>query len=243
MSATPQRDDHMPKPQMLLDLYLHLAKASEEQGRPLQQDKFLVLAARVAQKAGWIRVAEDCRRHILKHNPNHILKRFPSMAEALECDDIRQYIRQLMRIYPFEKAEYLLDKFRASGYSGKHGYSLSVKPKSEPNGANAPSPTKPAAPAPRKPQPSPVVAGPVNGDSGSSVVRPSLQKALAAPAVKARPVPVSVEPPAEPLPLEIPHLTPPLSISPWTFYSWLVFALSLGIAIGGAAVFYLNSPG
>lgn len=235
---TPRRDHCMPRPRTLLDLYLHLAKASEEQGRPLQQDKFLVLAASVAQKANWGRVAEECRRRVLKHNPNHILKRFPSMAEALESEDIRQYVRQLMRIYPFEKAEYLLDKFRASGYSGSHGYSLTIKPIGNASvGGDAK-----VGPAPSSPAGKPAsYETPVNGNGPHTTVRPTLQKALAKPSVKAtRKEP---EPQLEPLPLEIPSASPQMSISYWTFFSWLIFALAFGIAVGGVAVFYFHPPG
>lgn len=227
-----EREGFMPKPQVMIDLYLHLAKASEEQGRPLQRDKFLVLAARIAQKAGWEKVAEDCRRHVLKHNPNHILKRFPTMAEALESDDIRQYIRQLLRIYPFEKAEYLLDKFRASGYSGSHGYNWSVKQKHNDNGHSQPAPKAGRADLPK-----------TNGHAkpaAPKVVRPTLQKALAKTQVKRAPVLEMPVESFEPLPLELPQASPTLQISHWNLCSWLIFSFALGLAIGGAAVLYLN---
>lgn len=103
-------------------MYLHLARASEEQRKPLQRDKFLVLAGGAALEANFPRVAEECRQRLLADNPNHILRNFATMREAFESEDIVHYANQLLRTYPFEKAEYLLEKYRASGYSSGHGY-------------------------------------------------------------------------------------------------------------------------
>lgn len=119
----------MPAPAELLELYLHLARASEEQRKPLQRDKFLVLAGGAALEANFPRVAEECRRRLLADNPNHILRNFSTMREAFESEDIVHYANQLLRYYPFEKAEYLLEKYRAGGYSSGHGYGSIVESK------------------------------------------------------------------------------------------------------------------
>ncbi|MGL4464633.1 MAG: hypothetical protein ACRDD1_02180, partial [Planctomycetia bacterium] len=112
----------MPAPEALIDLYLHLASASDHQRLPLQRDKFLVLAGGFAEMGGNPELAERCRLRLLAGNPNHLLKNFESMQEAMQSDDVRFYTKQLLRLYPFEKAEYLLYKFRASGYSGRHEF-------------------------------------------------------------------------------------------------------------------------
>lgn len=116
----------MPAPVELLDLYLHLARASEEQSKPLQRDKFLVLAGGAALASGYARVAEECRQRLLADNPNHILRNFGSMSDAFDSEDIQHYANQLLRTYPFEKAEYLLEKYRSSGYTSGHGYGAIV---------------------------------------------------------------------------------------------------------------------
>ncbi|MFO0947511.1 MAG: hypothetical protein U1D30_16565 [Planctomycetota bacterium] len=112
----------MPAPETMLDLYLHLACASDAEGRPLQRDKFLILAAEIAHVSGYGGIAEQCRIRVLERNPNHMLKYFASMREALGSDEVRSYTRQLFRLYPFERAEHLLSKYRASGYTGHHGF-------------------------------------------------------------------------------------------------------------------------
>lgn len=121
--ANPQ-SRRAPTPERMLDLYLHLARIAESQRRPTQRDQFLALAAGIAYKAGFPNYAEHCRTRLLLHNPDHMYKNFRSMKYALRAEDVRQYLRQLLRIYPVEKADYLLDKFRAAGYVGDHGYGL-----------------------------------------------------------------------------------------------------------------------
>jgi hypothetical protein len=129
----------MPAPEALLDLYLNLADASEEQGKPLQRDKFLVLAAGAAQGAGFLQIAEDCRCRILKNNPNHLLREFASMAEAVRSEDLRGVTAQLLRAFPFEKAEYLLSKFRDGGFQHRHKYpELAIQPKKSSGSASLP---------------------------------------------------------------------------------------------------------
>jgi hypothetical protein len=138
----------MPATEALLDLYLNLADASEEQGKPLQRDKFLVLAAGAAQGGGFLQIAEDCRTRILQHNPNHLLREFASMAEAVRSEDLRGVTVQLQRAYPFEKAEYLLAKFRDGGFQVRCKYpELAVGPKQSSGG------TSPAAETLGKPRP------------------------------------------------------------------------------------------
>lgn len=112
----------MPAPESMLDLYLHLASAADADARPIQRDKFLILAAGIAQTVGYAGIAEDCRLRVIENNPNHLLRQFATVREALRSSEVRYYIRQLLRLYPFEKAEFLLMKYRDGGYQGHHGY-------------------------------------------------------------------------------------------------------------------------
>jgi hypothetical protein len=101
----------MPAPSALLDLYLNLAKVSEDQHRPQHRERFLVLAASAAFEAGDASAAEACRSMIVDANPMHTFRRFPSAEEALGAVEVAEYIVSLRRLYPFEKAEFLLQKY------------------------------------------------------------------------------------------------------------------------------------
>jgi hypothetical protein len=101
----------MPAPSALLDLYLNLAKVSEEQHRPQHRERFLALAASAANDAGDPVAAEACRSMIVDANPMHTFRRFNSAEEALGAVEVAEYIISLRRLYPFEKAEFLLQKY------------------------------------------------------------------------------------------------------------------------------------
>lgn len=161
----------MPAPETMLDLYLHLACASDAEGRPMQRDKFLILAAEIAQGAGYGGIAEQCRNRVLEHNPNHMLKYFSSMREALGSDEIRNYTRQLFRLYPFERAEHLLSNYRASGYSGHHGF-----PDLNPaGGSTSPPPIGPK----RRQRPPPTEIHTDRSHARGPSPRPEIQRAFA----------------------------------------------------------------
>ncbi|MBL9124540.1 MAG: hypothetical protein JNG90_12975 [Planctomycetaceae bacterium] len=91
-----------------LALYLHLARASEVRRRPLVRDKLLVLAGKTALEMRLDPVAEHCRAKILAHNPGHILRNYPTLAEALADDSFRAFYKRLAQAYPRERAEHML---------------------------------------------------------------------------------------------------------------------------------------
>src|SRR5205823_4334617 len=95
----------MPAPRALLDLYLNLAKVSEEQHRPQHRERFLALAASAAFEAGDQVAADACRSMIVDANPMHTFRRFQTAEEALSAVEVAEYIVSLRRLYPFEKAE------------------------------------------------------------------------------------------------------------------------------------------
>jgi hypothetical protein len=101
----------MPAPHALLDLYLNLAKVSEDQHRPQHRERFLALATSAACEAGDQSAAEACRSMIVDANPMHTFRRFGSAEEALNAVEVAEYILSLRRLYPFEKAEFLLQKY------------------------------------------------------------------------------------------------------------------------------------
>jgi hypothetical protein len=98
------------EPIRLLGVYLHLARASELRRRPHVRDRLFVLAAVIASDAGLPRVAAYCRHRVLQHNPHHMIRRWPNLAEALEDPDFIYFLRHLQRRFPPEKAERMLEK-------------------------------------------------------------------------------------------------------------------------------------
>ena len=74
--------ERMSLPTDELATFLHLARASEMRRRPMVRDKLLVLAGVAAQRLELDEIADACRAKVLKQNPGHLLRRWPSMAEA-----------------------------------------------------------------------------------------------------------------------------------------------------------------
>ncbi len=92
-----------------LGIYLHLARASERRMRPLVRDRLLVLAGVTAAEMNLPAVAAYCRQKVLSHNPGHMLRRWPTIEQALKDDRFTHLTRQLLRRYPAEKAERMLN--------------------------------------------------------------------------------------------------------------------------------------
>ncbi len=101
-------DGGMSRPIDLLGLYLHLAHASQQRRRPLVRDKLLLLAGVIAARMELPHIDALCRQRILENNPGHMIRRWPSFANALEESDFLALLRQAQRRYPLEKAERML---------------------------------------------------------------------------------------------------------------------------------------
>jgi hypothetical protein len=95
-----------------LAVYRELADHYERQKQPAMRDRFLVLAADAAWKAGQHDEAERLRQRLLQANPHHLLKPYSSFAQALEAPDVQTYVRDLRTNYPPELAEGLLRNVR-----------------------------------------------------------------------------------------------------------------------------------
>ena len=92
----------------MLGTYLHLARASALRRRPMVRDKLLVLAGVTAAEMGLGDIADVCRQKVLSHNTRHLMRRWPSLDEALRDDRFQSYLKQLRRRYTPEKAEHML---------------------------------------------------------------------------------------------------------------------------------------
>jgi hypothetical protein len=97
-----------------IDVYRKLAEEHNRLNHPLERDRFLLLAADAALTAGQRDEAERFRRSILSQNPNHLLKPYGTLDEALKSSDILAYVQQLRRSYPQDKAATMLDGLKKS---------------------------------------------------------------------------------------------------------------------------------
>ena len=106
----------------LLPIYLHLAAASHRRRRPHVRDRFLLLAAAVAADMQLDPVVRHCRKLVLEHNPKHLVRRWPTIQQALLDDEFLCLLKQLRRRYPQEKAEQLLQSLDIDAQNERRAY-------------------------------------------------------------------------------------------------------------------------
>ncbi len=94
--------------------FVKLAGVSQSREQLGPRDKFLVLAGTAASRGNHPAVARRCRELLLAHNPAHLLKRYETFEQALEDDEFRMYLRQLVRFCSYEKAEHHLSQLEIS---------------------------------------------------------------------------------------------------------------------------------
>ncbi len=105
----------MPSQDDPVAVYKELSDCYERRSEPPMRDRFLVLAADAALRAGRIDEAERLRFRLLKVNPHHMLKPYTSFNQALQAPDVQTYIRDLRLNYPPEVALVLLNSLRTTG--------------------------------------------------------------------------------------------------------------------------------
>jgi hypothetical protein len=88
--------------------YHQLAQGYERIGDASMRDRFLVLAADAYLAASRPSDAEQVRAHLVRVNPQHLLKGQLSMVQALQSSDVRNYVDGLKRHYPPDQAAKLL---------------------------------------------------------------------------------------------------------------------------------------
>lgn len=69
------------------------------------RDRALVLAGTYAAMLQMHPVAEFCRKLILQNNHGHMLRKWPTFAEAIEEPDFATFLKQVRRRLPTERAE------------------------------------------------------------------------------------------------------------------------------------------
>ncbi|HEX5272562.1 MAG TPA: hypothetical protein VFW33_18820 [Gemmataceae bacterium] len=171
----------MASPDNLVLIYKELADVHERQGRPQLRDRYLVLAADAALGADRSAEADLLMARLLRANPHHMLRPFPSFADAMASPDIRNYVAELRRTHPPKQAEAEFDALRTGRAGAAPRQTRALPPtapvvdldaedKREPlklhreqDGADTPPPArapKPAAPKPAAPKPAPPKAAP-----------------------------------------------------------------------------------
>jgi hypothetical protein len=99
----------MPDAVEQLGLYLHLARAAQLRRQPLVRDRLLLLAGALAARLPDLGpIAQCCRERILRHNPGHMVSRWPTLAEGIRQPELAELIGQILRRYNPEQAERLL---------------------------------------------------------------------------------------------------------------------------------------
>lgn len=88
--------------------YGELACLSQERSQPLMRDRFLLLAAASACRAGWSEIARECHRLLTTFAPQHQAARFTTMADGLRDAEFIKVVQHWERFCPMERAEMLL---------------------------------------------------------------------------------------------------------------------------------------
>jgi hypothetical protein len=99
----------------LPSMYEDLANHFSRQGESRQRDQCLVLAADAAHRAGMTQEAERLRKRLLLTNPHHLLRPYTSMGEAMQSNDVRDYVLDLRKQWPPENVAKMLKPNGTSG--------------------------------------------------------------------------------------------------------------------------------
>lgn len=92
-------------------LFLRLAQAFRNRMQMPDRDRALVMAGAYACLQELSPLAAFCRTVVLQNNPGHMLRKWPTMREAMEDPDFATFLKQVQRRFPIEKAESMLKSF------------------------------------------------------------------------------------------------------------------------------------
>lgn len=106
----------------VLATYLHLARAAQLRRRPMSYVRLLLMSAIAAHQLRLHRIADACRELILQSNPNHMVRRWPTIVAALDDPDFLHFLHQVERRYPAEKAERMLQELQIEKANERAAY-------------------------------------------------------------------------------------------------------------------------
>ncbi|MEM7456165.1 MAG: hypothetical protein AAF456_17600 [Planctomycetota bacterium] len=95
----------MPDVMKEMILFLRLAQAFKNRLLMPDRDRALVLAGTYAALMQMTPIAEFCRQLILQNNHGHMVRKWPSLAEAIQDQDFLTFLKQVHRKFPTERAE------------------------------------------------------------------------------------------------------------------------------------------
>lgn len=98
----------MRQPIELLGIYLHLARNTAQRQQLLIRDKLLVMCGMLAAQLELPSLDHYCRAEILRHNPGHMVRRWPSFQAALADADFQHFLKQIQRRYSLEAVERMI---------------------------------------------------------------------------------------------------------------------------------------
>jgi hypothetical protein len=134
----------MKTPDAVPRMYEELANHYARHGESRQRDNCLVLAADAALAAGIPEEAERLRKRLLLTNPHHLLRPYASMAEAMQSEDVRDFVADLRRQTPPDMVAKLLNQA-----APEKSYALAEPVPRSAGEANARAPKAAAPPAKR----------------------------------------------------------------------------------------------
>lgn len=111
----------MPDYERAMLAFLKLADLSQIKQQLQGRDRFLILAAAAACRAGWPEIAQRCRDHVVTNNRSHLLSHFATMADALRDEEFQIFLNRLEHFCTYERAEHLLRELHVEWDMGAGG--------------------------------------------------------------------------------------------------------------------------
>ena len=85
--------------------FVMLAMAEQRRLNLMDRDRLLVIAATIASERHLEPLAGYFRQIVLDHNAGHMLRKYPTIYEAMVDADFLHFVRTIRRRYPLERVE------------------------------------------------------------------------------------------------------------------------------------------
>ncbi len=109
----------MPDHDRFLWVYFKLAQISHQKKQVIPRNKFLILMAVEACKAGCLEIANRCMDIVINRNHKHLLNNYENFADAMRDDDFALFIDSLENQFcSREQGEHLFVQAEKKSKSG-----------------------------------------------------------------------------------------------------------------------------